>query len=141
MPRIKLILPQTFSFSTPLTVRITDINYGGHLGNDAVLSLLHEARMRFLKSHGCSELDFFGASLIMSDVSIEFKAEAFYSDVLTAYVTAAEFTRVGFELFYKLVKEDEKVIIALAKTGMVCYDYNAKKVTAVPPDAKEKLLS
>ena len=33
MGRVKLELPETFSFSTELTVRVTDLNYGGHLGN------------------------------------------------------------------------------------------------------------
>ena len=139
MPRIKISLPETFSFSTTLTVRITDLNYGGHLGNDAVLSLIHEARMQFLQHHGFSELEFAGVGLIMSDVAIEFKAEGFFGDRLTAYVAAGDFSRVGFDLYYKLVKGDSPTPVAFAKTGMVCYDYNAKKVAAVPDQAKAAL--
>ncbi len=138
MARIRLTLPANFSFSTQLPVRITDINYGNHLGNDAVLSLLHEARMQYLQQAGYSELNLAGASLIMADVAIEFKAEAFYGDVLTAYVTADEFTRVGFDLYYKLVKQDE-MVVALAKTGMVCFNYETRKVVAVPEDVMNKL--
>ena len=48
MSRIKLALPDRWTFSTELPVRISDINYGGHLGNDAVLALAQEARVRFL---------------------------------------------------------------------------------------------
>lgn len=141
MPRIKLTLPETYSFSTTLPVRITDINYGGHLGNDTVLTLLHEARMQYLQSLGLSELDFAGASLIMADVAIEFKAEAFYGDVLKAYVTVGEFTRAGFELYYELLveKEGKKVTIAAAKTGLVCFNYGTRKVVAVPSEAIEKM--
>src|SRR5688572_28567474 len=104
MARIKLTLPSSFSFSTQLPVRITDLNYGNHVGNDAILSLIHEARMQYLKNKGYTELNLAGVGLIMSDVAIEFKAEAFYGDVLRAYVAASEFGRVGFELYYKLVK-------------------------------------
>jgi acyl-CoA thioesterase FadM len=140
MPRIKIELPEKFTFSTLIDVRITDINYGGHAGNDTILSIIHEARMRFLKSLGYSELDFGGAGLIMSDVGIEFKNELFYPDTVIASVTIAEISKVAFEIYYKLEKkkEESNVIIALAKTGMVCYDYNKKKITAVPEEVKEK---
>ena len=57
MARIKLDLPGRFPFSTELRVRITDVNYGGHMGNDALLGLLHEARVQFLAHYGLSELD------------------------------------------------------------------------------------
>ena len=62
MPRIRLELPDRFHFRTSLTVRVTDLNYGRHLGNDAVLGLLHEARVRFLRSLGYAELDVEGVS-------------------------------------------------------------------------------
>ena len=141
MARIKLALPETFSFTTTLPVRITDLNYGGHVGNDTILTLLHEARVQYLKNLGYSELDLAGVSLIMADVAIEFKAELFYGDALQAAVTAAEFTRAGFELYYKLFvpKEEKEVTIALAKTGMVCFNYNTRKVTAIPQEAMDKM--
>ena len=37
MPRIKLELHEILIYSTEIPVRITDINYGGHLGNDSIL--------------------------------------------------------------------------------------------------------
>jgi acyl-CoA thioester hydrolase len=135
MPRIRIDLPEHFSFTTPIAVRITDLNYGGHVGNDRILSLIHEARVQFLRHHGYSELNLEGAALIMGDVAIEFKNEIFYGDALKAYVAAGEFSRVGFALFYKLEKEDGKgdvVVAAFAKTGMVCYNYTLKKIVSVP---------
>ncbi len=141
MPRIKISLPQKFNFITTIGIRITDLNYGGHVGNDTVLSLIHEARMQYLKHCNYTELEFAGTSLIMSDVGIEFKNEIFYGDVLTAWVTANDFTRVGFDVFYKLIKtmEGKEIVVALAKTGMVCFDYSNRKVVALPPGIKELL--
>jgi YbgC/YbaW family acyl-CoA thioester hydrolase len=139
MGRIKLELPKHYSFFTPIAVRITDLNYGGHVGNDTILTLLHEARVRFLKHHGFSELEFAGVSLIMGDVAIEFKNELFYGDELKAYVTAYDFSRAGFDLAYKLVKNEAETVVALAKTGMVCFDYNKRKVVGVPATAVEQL--
>ena len=137
MARIQIELPEPFHFSTQIPIRITDINYGGHVGNDTVLTLLHEARVQFLKHYGYEELKMEGVGLIMSDVAIQFKAELFYNDVVTAFVKAAHFTRAGFDVFYKLMKE--KTIVATAKTGMICYNYEIKKLVSLPEKAKEKL--
>ncbi len=141
MARIKIDLPAAFSFSTSIPVRITDLNYGGHVGNDAVLSIIHEARMKFLAHYGYSEIQFAGVGMIMSDVGIEFKSELFYGDTVIASVTAAAFSKVSFELYYLLEKESsgKKIAVAFAKTGMICYDYEKKKIAALPEEAREKL--
>jgi acyl-CoA thioester hydrolase len=143
MPRTKLVLPEHFSFTTEIPVRITDLNYGGHVGNDSILSILHESREQFLRSHDYREMDLAGVGLIMSDVTIEFKNELFYGDILRASVTASEFYRVGFDLYYKLEKKvgDKWVTVSTARTGMVCYDYGLKKLAAVPKVVITKLLS
>jgi len=79
--------------------------------------------------------------MIMADVSIEFKSELFYGDTVNASVTAGEISKIGFELFYKLEKEagDNKILVAVAKTGMICYDYKKKKIVSVPEEARSKL--
>ena len=138
MARIKIDLPEKFSFTISIPVRITDINYGGHAGNDTILSLIHEARMQFLKSYGYEELKFEGVGMIMADVGIEFKNELFYGDVVIASVTIMEFSKVSFDIYYKLEKEvrGKKTLVAIAKTGMVCYDYTNKKIVAIPDNAK-----
>jgi acyl-CoA thioesterase FadM len=138
MARIKIDLPAAFTFSTSIDIRISDLNYGGHVGNDTILSLLHEARVRFLKYYGYSELSLEGIGIIMGDVAIEYKAEGFYGDKLNIQVCADEFTRVSFDIFYKIEKEHEgkNITVAVAKTGIVGYDYNLKKVAAIPEKAK-----
>ena len=144
MARIKIELPEVFPFNCQIPVRITDINYGGHAGNDTVLSIIHEARMQFLQSMGYSEMEFGGVGMIMSDVAIEFKDELFYGDVIIASVVAGEISRVGFELFYKLetfrpANSDRKILVAAAKTGMICYDYKKKKIVSIPDEARVKI--
>lgn len=141
MGRIKVELPEQFLFSVTIPVRITDINYGGHVGNDSILSLLHEARIKYLEYLGFTELNIDGAGLIMSDVGIEFKAESFYGDSLLVSVSAGEFAKVSFDLFYKMetVRNGHTILIARAKTGMVCYDYKQKKVIAVPETLIERI--
>ena len=141
MARIKLTLPEQFPFSTNIPIRITDLNYGAHVGNDTILTLMHEARVQFLKSLDYEELNIAGVGLIMSDAAIEFKREVFYGTFLKAYVAAGDFTRVGFDLYYKLTIETNgtETLVAVGKTGMVCYDYTAKKIVAVPEEVVKKL--
>jgi acyl-CoA thioesterase FadM len=140
MARIKVELPEHFSFSTTIPVRITDLNYGKHVGNDTILSMIHEARVQFLQQFGYGELDLAGVGLIMSDVAIEFKNELFYGDAVKVSVAAADFSKIAFDLYYKLEKTSGDTLIAVAKTGMVCYDYNKRKVAAIPGEVVEKLI-
>ncbi len=141
MERIKINLPENFSFSTSINIRITDINYGGHVGNDSFLSLIHEARQQFLNHHGYSELDFAGAALIMTDVAVEYKQELSYGDIVIISVTATGFDRLGFDIFYKLeiAVDGKKMLVGKAKTGMLCFDYTNKKKVPIPVEAIKKL--
>ncbi|MFC4231813.1 acyl-CoA thioesterase [Parasediminibacterium paludis] len=143
MERIKIHLPETFSFSTNIPIRITDVNYGGHVGNDSFLSLVHEARLRFLASKGFSEMDVMGVGLIMADAAIEFKKEMVYGDTVKISVAATGFDRIGFDLFYLLEVEKDGVtaIAGKAKTGMMSFDYTNKRKAAIPDAAIEILQS
>jgi acyl-CoA thioesterase FadM len=135
MARNKITVPDKFSFSTTIPVRISDINYGGHVGNDSILSIIHEARVQFLNSLGYTELNLEGKGLIMRDVAIEFKNELFYGDKILAAVAAGGFSTISFELFYKLEKisaGNKTILVAIAKTGMVYYDYTQKKIAGLP---------
>jgi acyl-CoA thioester hydrolase len=142
MARIKIDLPETFSFSTSFAVRITDLNYGAHVGNDTVLSFIHEARVRYLQSLGYSELNLEGVGLIMADAALVFKNEIYYGDELLISIRAVEFSRVGFDLIYKMEKkqaDQPPVLVAIVKTAMVCFNYDQKKVIPLPEKALEKL--
>lgn len=141
MERIKINLPADFAFAATVTIRITDLNYGGHVGNDSFLSLIHEARQQFLLHHGYAELNLAGTGVIMSDVAIEFRKELNYGDVVKISVAAAGFDKYGFDLFYKMeiVNGAETTLAGKAKTGMLCYDHANKKLAAVPAEVKEKL--
>ncbi len=141
MNRIKLTIPETFHFSTTLAIRITDLNYGGHVGNDTFLSLIHEARQQFLHAYGYAELEFAGFGLIMADAVLEFKRELAYGDLVKISVVADGFDKLGFDLFYKLelVTPDALALAGKAKTGMLCFDYAQKKKVPVPEEAIQRL--
>lgn len=124
-------MPEKFLTEIILPVRISDINYGNHLGNDSMVGILHEARIHWLAQLGYTELDIEGLGLIMSDLAVEFKQEAFYGDQLNIKIAVGEIGRVSFELYYQVFNQ-HATEIAKAKTGMVCYDYSAKKISNLP---------
>ena len=138
MARIKLEIPERIIGTFLIPVRIADINYGNHVGNDAFVSIIHEARLQWLQQYGYTELKIEGIGLIMSDLVIEFKNESFYGDVVEVKIGTGEISRVSFALYYQLIakRNTENILLANAKTGMVCYDYDAKKVTAIPEKLK-----
>ena len=136
MPRIVLKPLNNYAFSTELTVRVTDMNYGAHLGNDRMLTLIHEARVAFLASHGFSEMDCGGVSLTMSDAAVNYLGQAFAGDVLRFDVSAGQPSRCGFRLFYKVTRPEDNHAIAVVETGMVCLDYKSRKLQKLPDSVK-----
>lgn len=140
MPRIKIDMPEHFTFTTELPVRISDINYGGHLSNDAILSLIHEARIRFLGQYNYGELDVEGIGMVMTDSAIVYKAQGFHGDILQIDVTVGDFDKYGFEFYYLLSNKKTAVEVAHAKTGMVFYDYAQRKIASVPRAFRDRML-
>jgi len=132
MARVKLTLPKQFEFSTEMRVRVGDINYGGHLGNDSILALMHEARLRFLKDHGFTEADINGAGFIMVDSVVVSKSQAFHGEILRIEVTTDDFSKYGCDFFYRITEKETGKEIARAKTGIVFFDYEKKRMVRVP---------
>lgn len=141
MTRIKLTLPDKASATVEIPVRITDINYGNHLGNDSMVSILHEARVQWLQSGGYSELNAAGAALILAALHVDFCRESFYGDRLLVTLLIGELSRSGFELYYQVesIRGEEKILVARARTDMVFYDYATRKVMAMPEAMRQWL--
>lgn len=132
MQRTELPLPDTFPFETRMEVRVGDINYGNHVGNDALLTLLHEARLRFLAARGFSETDAGGCGLTMVETLVLYRAQAFRGDVLRIGVALDGLDRVGFDVLYRVTRESDGVEIARARTTLAFFDYARNRVCRAP---------
>jgi acyl-CoA thioesterase FadM len=141
MARVKLVLPEKFCYTTELEIRISDVNYGGHLGNDAVLALAHEARMRFLASIGCSEFDAGGEGLIMTDAVVVYKSQGEHGMKLKAEIAVDDMQMTGFDLYYRFTDKESQREIARVKTGMAFFSYERKRPVKTPDTFKDKLKS
>lgn len=137
MARIKLDLPEKFKFSTELTIRISNINYGNHLGNDSVLTLMHEARLKMYRSFGLCEIYESGLRALIADAVIIYKSQGNYGDVLEIFITPDDPNKNGFDLLYKIVNKETGIEIARAKTGIVFYHHIENKVLEIPENFKK----
>ncbi|MBK8976210.1 MAG: thioesterase family protein [Planctomycetes bacterium] len=134
MARLVLEIPDVLPFATTIDVRVTDLNYGNHLGNDAVLSLIHEARVRYLASLGATELQWSGCSIVVADCAIVYRAECFLGDRLRFEVGPGDVSRVACDLLYRAVREQDGRLCIEAKTGIVFLDPSTRRPVRVPAD-------
>jgi YbgC/YbaW family acyl-CoA thioester hydrolase len=131
MPRVEIVLPEHFPFSTELEVRVTELNYGNHVGNDQLLGLIHEARRRYIRSLGADEIGADGVGIVIADAAVVYRAQAFYGDRLKIEVAAGELQSRSCAFFYKVSKAGS--VVAEARTGVVCFDFKAQKAMSFPP--------
>jgi acyl-CoA thioesterase FadM len=127
-----------YHFETEVPVRITDINYGDHLGNDSFVSVLHEARVRFLDSIGYSELKFGTVSLIMVDLYIKYKQEVFYPDILQVKIGIQNLKKCSFDIVYAVTSKKTGKEAAAAKTSMASFNYDTRRIVKLPRDFAER---
>lgn len=133
MPRIKIELPERFLFSTEILVYIGHINYGHHLDNATLLSLVSEARVRFFKSLDYTEMDVDGAGIIVADAAVQYLSESFHGETLIFEMTPTDFNRCGCDLVYRVREKASGRDVARGKTGILFFDYANKKPVGVPP--------
>lgn len=139
MPRIRVDKPKNYVFLTELPVRISDINYGGHLGHDAVLPFTHEARVRFLNTLNYTEMDFGGPGIVLSGVMIEYINETFYGDTIRIKIAVSGFHKNGLDLVYQLENKDKDIPIARVLTSIIFFDYEIRKVVRTPAEVINKI--
>ena len=98
-----------------------------------MLRLCHEARLRFLRALGFSEMDVAGVGLIMADAAIRFQGQAFYGDVLRFDIGVSDIGSAGFALIYQIKRISDDAAIACVKNGMVFFDYARQSIANTPP--------
>ena len=141
MPRVEIVLPEQFPFFTEVPILASDINFANHLGNDRLMGLLQEARIRFFKWLGYNEADVEGSSMILADAALQYLSEGFHGDVIKIEVALGDFGRCNMDVYYRATNTTTGKLLCQAKTGLVFFDYTTRKVQEVPARFKEKVLS
>lgn len=141
MPRLSVELPEKFIFKTEIAVRASDLNYGNHVGHDRVLTILQEARIDMYRNFGFkNELNFEGAvGQVIADVCVIYKSESFLGDILICEIGTGEFNKYGFDMLCLITNKASGKEVARAKIGIVCFDYDKRKVATIPKNLLDKL--
>ena len=132
MPRIHLNPPERVIFTTNLDVRVTDLNYGKHLGHMELIGLLHQARVEFLAANGMTEMNIEGRTLIVVDLAVSYRSEAFFGQTLIIDIGLAFEGSRGVQISYAVRDKGAGGIVAVAQTGIVFADPEARVVVQVP---------
>lgn len=138
MARIQIELPENFAFSTDIVLYGSHMNYGGHLDNALLLTVVSEARVRFFKSLGYTELDVEGVGIIVSDAALQYRSEAFHGEVMVVRMGAADFGSKGCDLLWCMTEHLSGREVARGKTGIVFFDYATRKTAPVPEAFRAK---
>ena len=117
-----------YRFKIPYSVRIADINYGGHVANSAVLNFFQDARIAYLSNlGGYSELDVGnGCGLLLPEAHVRYLSQMYLHDQLEIGVRISHLKRSSFTMEYR-IERDFKTTVE-GTTVMVCFDYELGKI-------------
>jgi 4-hydroxybenzoyl-CoA thioesterase len=133
MPRISIDLPERFAFTTELQIYQSHINEAQHLDNAQLLTLVSEARERFFTALGFTQTRVDGTvGTVIADAAVQYLSEAFHGETLVFEMSARDFSRYGCDLVYRVQDKASGREVARGKTGIVFFDYAARKVAPVP---------
>ena len=133
MPRVKINFPEISIFQYKSIVGVGMVNYGGHLGNDAVLTIFHDARIAFFHKHELTEVNLSdGSGIIQSDAAIQYLSEGRLHDEITTSLAFEVTSNKSFDIYYKIEVKNKIKPIAIGKTGMVMFNYSTKKMSQIP---------
>jgi acyl-CoA thioesterase FadM len=132
---------EKYPFSVDLEVRVSDLNYGAHLGYDRMLGMAHEARLRLFDGIGATELNLGDGKtgIVVVDVVAVYLGEAFLGDTLTFEICPNEISRTFFRLAHRVTRRRQQGKVALVDIGFAAFDYRQRKTAPLPERFAQKL--
>lgn len=115
-----------------MPVRITDINYGMHMGLTAASGIFHNARVLFLKENGFSEMDIGGAGIMMLNAHYYFNNETRFNTILMINIAIKNISTSRFSFIYQAVNQENGLIMVEAEEEFAFFDYQKRKLVKSP---------
>ena len=127
-------------FEHPIEVRFRDCDPLGHVNNAAYLTYLEQARLFYWRSLWGFGLNQGTASpgVIMARAEIDYRLPAHYGQTLLVTIDLAAIGKTSFTYDYEILDEQRRVV-ASARTVQVMYDYVAAKPVSIPEDLRQKM--
>ena len=130
-----------FHFKTPIDLRFSDMDMFGHSNNAVYLTYFEQARSVYWKEVLNWNWKTYGIVLVKAEV--EYIAPVTLEDEIWIYVKTVKVGNSSFEMEYMIVsvKEGKETLKTMGKTKQVTIDNSTKKPTAIPKEAKEKMIA
>lgn len=142
MQRLGLEFPQAQCLHRhALTVRIGDINYGRHLGHDAIVGLLHEARAQAFEALGHHEWDVAGHPSVVAELAIEYLGESRWGDELVVETAILPAEGKALTVYQRLERPADARSVAVARIGLVLLDPEQGRPVDVPSGFNDALAA
>lgn len=139
MPRISIDLPEQFAFTTDLSIYVGHINYGNHLDNAMLISLVSEAQMRFFAALGYPEGRIGGLVTLIADAAVQYRSEAFRGEVMAVSMAASDFNPKGCDLVWRMAEKSSGREVARGKTGIVFFELATRRLAAMPEEFRQRV--
>lgn len=142
MERVKLDFPaEAVIHRHSLTVRITDMNYGRHLGHDALISLLHEARSQAFAALDLPEWDMGGHPSVVADLAVQYQHEARWPNALIIETAVPEPQGKALTIYQRVYQADSQQVVAKARVNQLLIDLATGRPVEVPEAVKLALAN
>ncbi|MCF2625134.1 acyl-CoA thioesterase [Fusobacterium perfoetens] len=125
-------------YETDYKVIVSDINYGGHMGNERALIIFQQTRMEWLNSIGYDEANIEGKGLIQLESHVYYLKEVFLGETLLCRIVNVQPERITFNIEYEILNKNNDIVIK-GMTKMAVFDYEKKKIARIPKEFLEKL--
>lgn len=125
-------------YETDYKVIVSDINYGGHMGNERALIIFQQTRMEWLNSISYDEANIEGKGLIQLESHVYYLKEVFLGETLLCRIVNVQPERITFNIEYEILNKNNDIVIK-GMTKMAVFDYEKKKIARIPKEFLEKL--
>jgi len=127
------------ALKTQIRVRSYELDSFGHVNNAVFLNYLEYGRGEFMSQRGLSFNDFqrWKAFPYVIKVMIEYKAPAFYNDLLEISGEIIRWSRTSFTLAKKIFNQTTNKLAATAEVTLVFVN-EKQRPTAIPQEFRDK---
>ena len=145
MARVELTFPDPEVYTEQLVLRTTDMSQAGHLGFDQLVRVVHHVLTRFFDRCGLPMRGAMGISYIVKDLAVVYHGEAYAGDTVEVSLGLGDRGAKSIELFFRVRRMAKTALpdgvdVALAKTAVICFDYDTRRAVDFPEDVRKELL-
>jgi acyl-CoA thioester hydrolase len=134
MSRVRIQMPESYAFETFRTLRVSDLNYGNHLGLDHLLALIHDVRFEYMGLEVGIENTF----ITIVDAQVSLLGEGLHGDRLKFSMRFGNFKRSLCALYCKVENQTKDELLAHVKTHLVFRCMQTRKPCAIPRSFLDK---